>query len=141
MAAALSSEGVDAFAMPGDPCQSLFLLHRASRTLLECDVLYKYAFAPPASTGLPTNTAFGSGWRAAVCECSPNQRLPVYRFAALDKSSPLSKMSPVKPDRCALKHALQSVLDLPFDRIVSAHDGELNKEDFVEGVRQEYDWL
>jgi hypothetical protein len=50
----LSKEGVTPYPLKGDPAEILFLLHQDSHTLLECDVMYKNAFKPPATTGLPT---------------------------------------------------------------------------------------
>lgn len=149
----LIDEGVTPFMPAGDPAQMIVLLHEATGTLLEADILYRNAFAPPPGliccaqkrTVEIADTPSNKAWRACVCDVSPNRCSPIYRFASFNENSLICQLgkptSDFKVDRASFKHSLELLLGLPIKRVISAHDGQLDAHDWAEAVRAEYAWL
>ncbi|KAK3235412.1 hypothetical protein CYMTET_54383 [Cymbomonas tetramitiformis] len=149
----LVDEGVIPNVLAGDPAQIILLYHEKTRTLLEADLSYRDAFAPPKGLITPlmkrkveiADTTFSKAWRACVCEVSPNRCSPVYRFASFNEKSILCQLAKPHPeyvvDREAMKISLGLLLKLPINRVLSAHQGEIDPQRWADAVLAEFAWL
>lgn len=112
-----------------------------------CDCGYKYSFCPANKDRDPQNFV-GRIFRYLMVmkPDSPNGKLAIYRFAAMDPCSLMSYISNPSPapdgSSCTeLANSLRRIVKLDFKQVISGHSHLQTAENFKKSLDADWNWL